>query len=131
MSDRLAELRRQRELLQQHLAWIDREITAEQAKENPAETAAKLAAAVALAAPKTSSASARAPAASPAAASPSAGSVIAANASPDADRILEEYRVPPRALHSDVRKGCLLYFAAALALFIGVVAILYFALSRR
>ena len=29
MSDRLAELRRQRDLLQQHLAWLDTEIAAE------------------------------------------------------------------------------------------------------
>ena len=40
--------------------------------------------------------------------------------------MLEEYRVAPDTLKSDVKKGCLLYFFAALALLaVGMVA-LYF-----
>ena len=41
--------------------------------------------------------------------------------------MLDEYRVAPDALKSDVKKGCLLYFFGAIGLFaLGVVA-LYFA----
>lgn len=36
MSDRLAELRRQRQLMQEHLAWLDREIATETGKAAPA-----------------------------------------------------------------------------------------------
>jgi hypothetical protein len=126
MSDRLAELRRQRELVQQHLAWLDREIAAEAAKQNPAQTAAALAAAVAATTPKISPAPLAQSAADVSATPPAA-----AQANPDADRILEEFRVSPSALHHDVKKGCFLYFAAALALFFAIVALLYIALSRR
>jgi hypothetical protein len=116
MADRLEELRRQRALVQQHLEWLDREIAAEAGKTQRAETGAKLAAVV------TSPAKLTAPPAAPG---------IAPQANPDAEKILDEYRVAPASLHSDVRKGCFLYFGAALAIFFGVVAILYFALSRR
>lgn len=43
----------------------------------------------------------------------------------DADEILEQYRVAPAALQTDIRKGCLLYFIGALVFVGGVVAGLY------
>jgi hypothetical protein len=116
MADRLEELRRQRVLVQQHLEWLDREIAAEAGKSKQAETGAKLAAVVTN--PTKPTALPAAPGTAP-------------QANPDAEKILDEYRVAPASLHSDVRKGCFLYFAAALAIFFGVVAILYFVLSQR
>jgi len=135
MSDRLAELRRQRALVQQHLEWLEREIRAEDATANPTRP------------------SATAPLPSPTSRGPAAGMTTApparplrpdthpnedsgitanrAEGGPDVERILEEYRAPPGALHHDVRTGCLLYFAAAFVLFCAVIALLYFTLSRR
>lgn len=117
MSDRLAELRRQRALVQQHLDWLDREIAAEAAKSAASSAPPAVSASAAALAP--------APATSPLP-SPDTGEVA-----PDVDRLLAEYRVAPASLHTDVRKGCLIYFAAAFALLAGVVAILYFALTHR
>lgn len=122
MADRLEELRRQRALVQQHLEWLDREIAAEAGKTPQAQTGAKLAAVVTL------------PHSASVAAPPSpAGTAHQGNpdAADPAEKILDEYRVAPASLQSDVRKGCWLYFAAAFAIFFAVVAILYFALSNR
>jgi hypothetical protein len=119
MADRLEELRRQRALVQQHLEWLDREIAAESGKSTQAQTGAKLAAVVTLSNPANVTA-------------PPGPAESAPQRNPDAaDKILDEYRVAPESLQSDVRKGCWIYFAAALAIFFGVVAILYFALSSR
>jgi hypothetical protein len=113
MSDRLAELRRQRALVQTHLAWLDAEIAREAgpAPALPPATPATI------------------PAAPP---SVSDGALPALSATeepprmtPAADTILEEYRVPESALKSDVRKGCFLYFAAALAAVAAGVVVLY------
>lgn len=123
MSARLAELRRQRALLQDHLAWLDREIAA---AENTAPAARAPAANLAPPTPRSASASV---AVTPPPSGVSLHPTSSLAASPEA--ILEEYRVEPSAVKSDVRKGCLLYFAAAFALLILVVAILYFALSSR
>lgn len=124
MSDRLAELRRQRALVREHLAWLDREIAhADESDHLPAgfvkqpAPAAAIVAAVVNAGPLANSVS-----------SPAAESFATATA---ADAILSEYRVPAAALKSDVRKGCLIYFAAAFALVAAGVAILYFALRRN
>lgn len=118
MADRLEELRRQRTLVQQHLEWLDREIAAESGKTTQTQTGAKLAAVIASSNP-TSITAPPSPAGTP------------HQGNPDADKILDKYRVAPESLRSDVRKGCWLYFAAAFAIFFGVVAILYFALSSR
>jgi hypothetical protein len=137
MSDRLAELRRQRALVQQHVEWLDREIAAEAARLSPAEAGAKLAAVVAAATPAVATPAGAPPLAKPVAPTtrsrPSTPSTDApeATATPEAERILDEFRVEPTSLHSDVRKGCLLYFAAALALFAAVVALLYFTLPHK
>jgi hypothetical protein len=48
-----------------------------------------------------------------------------------ADAILEEYRVAPDTLKTDIRKGCLLYFIGALALVALGVSVLYFLISKH
>lgn len=118
MSDRLAELRRQRALVAEHLAWLDDEIEhASGRSSSPSPTLA--------------STSAR-PATAIVTAALKAGVPIAQEAAPlespaaiaSADAILDEYRVAPKALQSDVRKGCLLYFAVAFVLLgLGVIGL--------
>jgi hypothetical protein len=127
MPDRLEELRRQRALVQQHLDWLDREIAAEAEKTDQETAGARIATLGAAAVPKTFSP----PSASAITATTPAAHAVTPAAGPDADTILEKYRVAPTALHNDVRKGCLLYFAVALALFFAGVIILYFVLSRH
>jgi hypothetical protein len=142
MSDRLAELRRQRALVQQHVEWLDREIAAETARLNPAQAGAKIAAVVAAAAPAVATTPAvmpsavAAPIAKTLASNPSLHSTPPVNvpevaADPEAERILDEFRTTPGSLHQDVRKGCFLYFAAALALLAAIVALLYFTLPHK
>ncbi len=134
MSDRLSDLRRQRELVAEQLAWLDREIAnaSEQAAPAPpaAATPAPDAPASALAAPILPPAPTPAPksvvkqqaAQILAAASPASGENL-----PAAEQILDQYRVAPDSLRTDVRKGCLLYFVAAFGLLILGVIALYFA----
>jgi len=120
MSDRLAELVRQRALVQEHLAWLNREITA-------AATAAKTTTTL------TSDVTTK-----PAA--PAAGSVVVPIASTptspdtatpaDPDEIIARYQATPASVKQDVRKGCLLYFAAAFVVLGLVVIALYFALRQ-
>lgn len=115
--DRLAELRRQRALLQDHLAWLDREIAAAE-RSAPAATAAPAPgeAKTPVAAPVSSAAELRKPAAS--------------QTDSEAEAILSEYRAAGSDLQRDVRQGCLLYFVGAFAVLAAVVAILWFALRR-
>jgi hypothetical protein len=120
MSDRLEELVRQRALVQEHLAWLNREIAnaAEAAKATTAAPPAPLSPAVARAVPP---AVILAP--SPAAPATGAGAL-------QADEIMAQYQATPGNVKQDVRKGCLLYFSAALGLLVLVVTVLYFALRR-
>lgn len=135
MSARLQDLLRQRALIQEQLAWLDREIattTAASASPTPAIAPSPRAVpaptqpgylasqAVALAAHQAAAARDQADAGS--------GNPAATTA---AEAILEKYRVPPDSLKTDVRKGCFLYFFAALAVVAVVVAGLYYALSSR
>ena len=48
----------------------------------------------------------------------------------EADEIIARYQATPANVKQDVRKGCLLYFSAALLLLGLVVTVLYFALRR-
>jgi hypothetical protein len=122
MPQRLAELRRQRALVQQHLDWLDREI----ARSAPAESDT----------PRAETPLPREPAPAAPMALPAAGASVSppVPASPpatEADAILDRYRPSAGSLQSDVRKGCLLYFTVAMVLFgLGVVA-LYFLLRTR
>jgi hypothetical protein len=99
--DRLDELRRQRALQREHLAWIDREIAALEG-------------------------SAPAPAA---AAPPLIGEITPDNR--DAEAILAEYRQPAVSVSKRARMGCLLYFGIALALIAVALTALYFEVSAR
>lgn len=123
-SPRLTELRRQRALIQEHLAWLDAEIAAEAKQTVPATVAQP-----------------EPPPASPAPASPlaisaaasvrsEAAGALAETADAHAEEIMSEYRKPTMDVHRDVRTGCLLYFAAGLILFFAAVAGLYFALRH-
>lgn len=107
--DRLAELRRQRQLMQEHLAWLDREIAA--AGSPPADPAPIAE-----------------PAANPAISQPAP---TPASGPDEADALLRQYTASPESLQKDVRKGCFLYFALASLAVIALVAVLYFALSKR
>lgn len=114
--DRLAELRRQRALVQEHLDWLDREIAAAggstPALLSPRPAAFTPAPAIV----------AKLPPSIPAAATPDAR---------EAETILEQYRTSDKSLKTDVRKGCLLYFAAAFVLLGLGVAALWFAFRRE
>lgn len=98
----LDELRRQRELVANHLAWLDRQIAQ--------RSAATLAS--------------RAPSATPAHPEPQRD--VAPVADPDA--ILHQYQVEPTNVQRDVRRGCLLYFVIASVLLGAGVWLLYVAL---
>lgn len=137
MSERLQHLRRQRALVAEHLAWLDREI--DQALAGPTNpTLHPPAASPAPIDDLTSvpfSMRASAPASTPSVVQPG---VISAKPAPaneaatdaTADAILRDYRVEENTMKSDVKKGCLLYFFGALAV-VGVgVVVLYFFFQR-
>jgi len=135
MSDRLTELRRQRALVQEHLAWLDREIAEASGADSsagpvfpPSSAASDVpppAAAVVVAAALKARAAVPAVSATTPTPVPESPAVAAA-----ADAILDEYRVAPDALKTDVKKGCFLYFALALVLVAAVVVAMYFALRH-
>ncbi len=105
MSDRLTELRRQRALAQEQLAWLDREIARESGAAQPPASPA----------PPTSA---------------PRPMVNTATAETDAEALLAQYKSDPKNLHSDVKRGCFLYFFAAFALVaLGLLAF-YFLRSR-
>jgi hypothetical protein len=108
MSDRLAELQRQRALLQDHLAWLDREIAAESGRGRPPAQVAR-----------------PAPFVAPAMQVPVSPSPA------DSEAILSQYRQEPGTLKQDVRKGCFLYFALAFLAFGALVLALYLRLPPR
>lgn len=111
---RLDELEYQREQVRRHLEWIDREIEAERRKHPlPADTPLTSAKPTGLR-PRAASTD-RAPIVSP--------SPIAA----PSDALLMETPRGATEVRQDVKKGCLLYFAAALAAVMFSVALLYFA----
>ena len=96
MSDRLPELRRQRTLVAEHLAWLDREIAAA-----GGETSAT-------------------PAASPPPAHP--GDAVDL---PAAEKILAEFRREAELSPTKMRRGCLWSFVAGMALLVLGVAAIY------
>jgi cobalamin biosynthesis Mg chelatase CobN len=117
MPDRLAQLRRQRALAQEQLDWLNREIaTAEASKAPPASA-------------RTSSAEeSTLGLAPPAAGSPALSTEATTTAEED---IIARYRVGSDTLKKDVKKGCVMYFFAALLLLGALVVILYFSLRSR
>ena len=109
--------------MQEHLAWLDREIATAAGQDAPLPSKpAPTGAAQPLPVTVPRVVTAPAPVAMP------APIPLATDATPAvADEIIEQYRVAPDAMKTDVRKGCFLYFFAALALFALGVAVLYFA----
>lgn len=109
MSARLAELRRQRALVQQHLAWLDAEIAAVDGKERHAPP--------------------------PAFATPVAP-VIAAPAAPttinpaDTDALLAHYGAEERTSPRQVKLGCWIAFIVLFTGFWGAVGVWYFLKTR-
>ena len=108
--DHLAELQRQRVLVQEQLAWLDREIQA--ARPTPATTPAPVSRPTTRLSPELTPFT---PASIPDA---------------DAEAILNQYRSEETSLKADVRKGCLLYAALAFVLLVISVFALYFLLRR-
>jgi hypothetical protein len=135
MPDRLNELVRQRALVSEHLAWLDREIARANSSQAPApapivapfaSSTSGLPVPAAPVAPTT-------PVIDPTLSTPSTGPATTPAEAPAAlsEEILDQYRVSPKAVHQDVRKGCFLYFAGAFVVLGIVIAILYFTISSR
>lgn len=107
VSDRLAELLRQRALLQEHLAWLDREIAAlrDTGKSTDSGPGASPAAAVNVAA--------QSGGAGPG--SPIASVTVIPSGPPaaDADAIIQRYGYDPRSTTADVKRGCWIAFIGA------------------
>lgn len=127
MSDRLQELLRQKALLSEHAAWLDREIALERERTAPAlETGA---------APPPVVPTEPAPAGpveptgqpTPASQEPvpaTSGSVPAGASTPP---IPAEYRTEPKEIRQKVTRGCLTYFVIGLVLLgLGFTAIVLF-----
>lgn len=110
MSDRLKELQRQRALAQEQLAWLDQEIARETGAAKPKPMV---------------------PVTRVATNAPMVGGVPSSRVGPAAnpDEILQQYQGKDTSIHSEVKRGCLIYFFAAFALLaLGIAA---FALFTR
>lgn len=106
MSGRIDKLLRQRELVREHLRWLDDEIAAAHPADQPSAAAHPPAAATDTAPPR---------------------SLFAATATPAESSAIESALPEPDSpnLHSEVRNGCLLYFGIAFAAFGLLVAFIY------
>ncbi len=96
--ERLAELQRQRALVQEQLTWLDREIAAAQAATTPPPRGD--------------------------AARPMSPSVTVT--SPASVAALPDLQPDPLAARRDTRRGCFIAFALALAIFFGTLVAIYF-----
>lgn len=107
--ERLQQLRRQRALVQEHLAWIDHEIAAASGGVTPPAPTAP------------------SPVAPPPAAAPANPAVDA-----EAEAIIENYRAESRSSIAAARRGCFIVFFAGLALFgLAVLALYFYTVSRH
>jgi hypothetical protein len=123
MSKRLPELLRQRALLQEHLAWLEREIAHEQG--------VPVAKPVVLAPLQTSSA-ATPPALPAAVIADKTGAPPPANElDATAEKIIGQYQQDLGALSQDTRKGCLVFFGIALGVTLLVATIAYALYARH
>jgi hypothetical protein len=129
MTDRIAELARQRQLVQQHLAWLDRQLAdaAQQSVGQPIESSAtrdNVPAATPIVPDLRANAATTA-------LPPSTSGAVPPRDAAEADEIMDQFRVTPAAVKSDVRKGCFIYFVAAfLLLGLGITAV-YFIFRPR
>lgn len=121
VSDRLNELLRQRALLQEHLAWLEREISAASEFKEPRT-------------PAGSSTNAAAQGQAAAAPAPSVPSPIAAvtvipstssRAPVDADALLQRYGQDARTSPADLKKGCWMAFSLVLAAVVAAALAVY------
>jgi hypothetical protein len=104
MSDRLQELLRQKALLAEQAAWLEREIAAEQARAGVTPPVA----------------------AAPAPASPPPASAVAPT-----EALFEQYRPNPQSVQQEVKRGCYLYFLGALVLLGLAVFAIYLVYRHR
>ena len=106
MSARSDELRRQRDLLRENLAWLEREIAAEEGGVPPAPPPPVLSQRL---------------------------DVAARDADRDAEAILAEFRTSGSAIESQTKRGCILYFAFAVLLLAGaaLAAAYYYGRARH
>jgi hypothetical protein len=116
MSERLSELTRQREIIRQHLAWLDREI----AREQPADSSSLAAAGPAVNLSSVSSL----PGANQAA--PSVGPQT-----PEVEAILARYREQSRALRADNTASRRVYSLIAFLVLMAVIAVGYYIYLQR
>jgi hypothetical protein len=119
VSDRLNELQRQRALVQEHLAWLDREIATESGGAQP--TAAS---------PLANQPGAPAPLQAAATPRPSSLTANPAQTEAVAQEILAKYKVEPQSLQSNVKRGCFMYFFLAFLL-VGLATLGLFLYSAR
>jgi hypothetical protein len=113
MSDRLNELQHQRALVQEQLAWLEREIAREMGQP-------------AISSPQASAPERKLPTPFTAASFPLGSEKAPADVETEAEKILARYRHAEHPVKDDVRKGCFLYFALALALLVIAVLMVYF-----
>lgn len=120
MSDRLADLQRQRALAQEQVAWFDREIARETGKMTPAPSSA--------AAPLPSVS----PATAPVVPRPTAAAADEA-AARAASEIIAQYEDGhnPQSVAKDVKRGCYLAFFFALGAVVLIFLTAYFIYTRR
>jgi len=126
VSDRLAELSRQRALVQEHLAWLDREIAALKGAAGASELrqSAPLAAA-----PQAAQAGGAAVPPSPIASVTVIPAAPAADPA-DAEAMIQRYGYDPTSGTADVKRGCWIAFGAALVLLGLAVTVAWFLLRR-
>ena len=107
MTDRLQKLLRQRALIQEHLAWLDREI-AENQEVPPLPTSIARPSQI-IAAPPPST----------------------INPSDEAEKILGQFQKNTGDLQTDTRRGCLFIFSIAMGLFVLSVIVAYYFYARH
>ena len=107
MTDRLQKLLRQKALIQEHLAWLDREI-AEHQEVPPLPASIGLPTPVIAGAPPSTTTS-----------------------SDEAEKILGQFQKNTGDLQTDTRRGCLLFFSIAMGLFALSVIVAYYFYTRH
>ncbi|PTX94317.1 hypothetical protein [Opitutus sp. ER46] len=127
--DSLAELRRQRALVHEHLAWLDQQIAAAEESGGSASTLSSVAAneSIGSGAVKMPDAASRAPTTSHSPAGSADPRELPPEAAVEAEAIIEQYRRPSGDVARDVRSGCLLYFTLGFVLLGLVIGLLYLA----
>ena len=123
MSQRLEDLQRQRRLMQEHLAWLEQEIARELAQSPGGAPSATL--------PAPSPAGGSRPTVAISSVSRAPFVSEPASAAVAADQILAQYQQDPSDVRTDIRRGCIIAFSVALALFFAVVAIAYVVYPRE